>query len=345
MVRRGNRSWEIWQAATDYVVNLMLHDAGFTVPKWVKYFDEKYRGLNVEQVCLLLEKEAEKKPKQPDQPGQPQQGDGGQMGGVGDQSQPGSEPGEGQEKFAPSYGDPGGTGEVLDAAPPYDQAAKDQIADEWQVFTRQAASVARRQGAGTLPGFIEEILAELTHPRVDWRHTLRRFVDPNASTQDFSTSFPNRRMMAMGYFVPGLISDGINHIGIVIDTSGSIDYEWLKLFGGGVQDMLDEGAVDKITLIFADTSVRQSVEYSKGDIIDFNVKGRGGTEFAPTFNWLNENAPDIAAAIYFTDLDCSNFGPEPTYPVLWACHDSDPRVLKARMERVPFGECLELIEY
>src|ERR1044072_2557041 len=32
MTRRDGREWPLWQAATDYVVNLLLHKAGFKVP-------------------------------------------------------------------------------------------------------------------------------------------------------------------------------------------------------------------------------------------------------------------------------------------------------------------------
>lgn len=381
MTRRGNRRWDLWQAATDYVVNLMLHDAGFTVPKWVKYFDQKYRGLNVEQIYNLLEQEEQKQQKEnEDQPGDDQcNGNGNQdpstpspdlsgdtgtspttpddsveqdAGSGTGETTPGGQPSESSDgtsspesttdKYAPAHGDPGGCGEVLDATPPHDQAALDAIADEWQVYTRQAVNVARRQGEGVLPGFIEELVDVLNTPQTDWRIELRQFVDPS-STKDYSWVSPNRRMMAQGYYVPGLISDGINHIALLIDTSGSIDYEWLRKFGCEAQAALDDGAIDRITLIFIDEQVHRTAEYTKGELIDFTCQGRGGTEFAPGFDWLNKNEPNVSAAIYFTDLDCHTFGPEPTYPVLWAAYDSNPHVLKARMAKVPFGQCVELM--
>jgi predicted metal-dependent peptidase len=94
-------------------------------------------------------------------------------------------------------------------------------------------------------------------------------------------------------------------------------------------------------VIFADERVHRTAEYVRGELIDFTCEGRGGTDFAPTFAWINENAPDVSAAIYFTDLDCSTYGEEPTYPVLWAAY-GDPRMLKLFAPRVPFGEVMEL---
>lgn len=386
MTRRNGRTWELWQAATDYVVNLMLEKAGFVVPKWVKYFDRKYDGLNVEQVYQILEQEQQKQQQQNQQP-QPQSGANGQQGddqcesstgkdgdpsdsnsndGTSSTSKDGNAPGEpggstptssagndssdssdgtgtpaGTEPLPPSFGDPGGCGEVLDAAPPQDKAAQDAVADEWQVYTRQAANIARRQGEGRTPGYIEEVINVLNESQTNWREALRRFVDPS-STKDFSWANPNRRMMGLGYYTPGQISDGVSHVAMLIDSSSSVDTEWLRKFGGEVQSAMDEGVIDKLTLIFIDEVVQHVAEYTKSDIVDFTVKGRGGTRFAPGFRWLEDNAPDVTAAIYFTDLDSTDFGPEPSYPVLWAAYDSDPRALKRRIERVPFGEVIEL---
>jgi predicted metal-dependent peptidase len=423
MTRRNGRRWDLWQAATDYVVNWMLHEAGFKVPGWVKYFDPTYAGLNVEEVYRILENKqkqqeqdqpqasgnGDKEPKwEPDaeteetedekteadntenpndkhgkdsddeadanedeeskdnepsddsslgsnsDPGSPsddstEPGNGADEAadGEGTQEAQGSgghsnQTGQGIKALAPSYGDPGGCGEVLDAAPPHDTDTLDNVAGEWQVYTRQAANIARRAGEGKVPGFIEEIVEELNSPQTDWRDVLRRFVDPMTSTKDYSWVRPNVRLMSLGYFTPGLISDGINHVVLSIDSSYSIDSDWLRQFGGESQAALDDGAIDKVTVIFADTGVRKVDEYSKGEIIDFTVPGRGGTNFSPTFDWINENLTDVSAVIYFTDLDCTDFGPEPAYPVLWAAYDTNPIAIKQRMDNVPFGEVIEL---
>ena len=82
-----------------------------------------------------------------------------------------------------------------------------------------------------------------------------------------------------------------------------------------------------------------------GDLIQFKPIGRGGTKFAPAFEWLKENEPDISGAVYVTDLDVysGDFGDPPPFPVLWAVH-GDSRELTQRMDNVPFGECIEIAE-
>lgn len=244
----------------------------------------------------------------------------------------------GKSSTGPS--DPGRCGEILDAAPDHDEGAIAEAEAEWEVIVRQAVNIAKKQNAGTVPGFLEEVVTDLADPRTDWREVLRRFVDPS-STKDYSWARPNRRLMSQGYFNPGLVSDGINHVAILVDTSGSIDQGALRVFGGETQAALDEGAIDKVTVVFADTRVNRIAEYAKGDRIDFTVQGRGGTAFSPAFAWVNENAPDIAAAIYFTDLECDDFGAEPLYPVLWAAY-GDPRSIKASAAALPFGECVDV---
>jgi len=242
---------------------------------------------------------------------------------------------------APTREDPRSLGDVHDAAPAHDQAALDEATEEWAVYTRQAANVARRAGEGRLPGYLEELVTVMNTPKVDWRTMLRRFVDPS-TTKDYSWAQPNKRYMSMGLYTPGLISDGVNHVGFLVDSSGSVSSEWLAKSGAEVQGALDDGAIDKVTVVMCDDKVHTAKEFVKGEVVDFTVKGRGGTRFSPAFDWLDKNAPDVTVAVYLTDLDCSDFGPQPAYPVLWAVYGYDPRHVQSNIERVPFGECVAL---
>jgi predicted metal-dependent peptidase len=237
-----------------------------------------------------------------------------------------------------SQGDPGRCGEILDAAPPHDKAALSEAEGEWEIAVRQAVNIAKKQG--DMPGFINEIIEHLNDPQVSWHDVLDRFVDPS-NTKDFSWMNPSRRMMAQGYYTPGVVTDGVSHVGMVVDSSGSVDTGLLAKIGADVQGALDTGRIDRLTVIFCDTRVTKHDEYSTGDVIDWTVPGRGGTAFRPAFEWLNENAPDIQCAIYLTDMDCADYGIAPAYPVLFMGY-GDPRALKAHMARAPFGECIEV---
>jgi predicted metal-dependent peptidase len=152
----------------------------------------------------------------------------------------------------------------------------------------------------------------------------------------------------MGIWSPGTVDDGIGHIVVAVDDSGSVDRNMLARFGGECQAILDEGIVDKITLVIADDGVHHCAEYSRGDILDFaEALGRGGTSYTPTFRYVADNVDqDVTGLVYFTDLDCTTFGAEPDYPVLWAAYEQPlfRHLLPGRFKTVPFGDCMELTE-
>jgi len=263
--------------------------------------------------------------------------------GEGD-GQPGQgQPGQGGGKPKPSTcGDPGGCGEVLDA--PGDAAEVAAQAAHWETITRQAIHVAAKH-AGSLPGHIERLASELGKPQQNWREILRRFVDQSA-TFDYSFKQPDRRFGHTDYILPGQVSDGTHHVLIAVDTSGSINDTALSRFRTEAQALLDEGAVDKITVIDCDAKVNTVAEFESGDLIKMVNNGGGGTSFKPVWEWLDKNPNDAAAVVYFTDLEpCDGFGNEPALPVLWAAYAnsySGPAELRQRMKTVPFGECIEI---
>jgi predicted metal-dependent peptidase len=239
--------------------------------------------------------------------------------------------------------DPSGCGEILDAVPEADAGSLAEQEADWDVRVRQAVNVAAKT-AGTVPGFLAPIVEQNKEAKHDWRQELRRFIDPS-QRKEYSWSRPNRRFLSAGLILPGFVSDGVNHLAWIVDTSSSIDLEALARASAEGQAGLDEGAVDKITVVYCDAAVQRVDAFFPGDLIEFKPVGRGGTKFAPAFEWLKDNEPGISGAVYVTDLDVysSDFGDEPPFPVLWAVH-GDPRERTQRMANVPFGECIEIAE-
>ena len=55
------------------------------------------------------------------------------------------------------------------------------------------------------------------------------------------------------------------------------------------------------------------------------VRGRGGTDFRPGFEWLNAQDIQPTVSLYFTDLKCSDYPEtEPDFPVLWMNYSEPP---------------------
>lgn len=313
MTRRGNRDPRRWNRAADYIVNDDIKAAGFVLPSGHLY-DAKYHGMSTEEVYERLP---------PETP---------QSGGDGGQAQ------QGQGDL-----DPGGCGSVIDAAKPYDKAGQAQMAATWEGNVRMAANVAMANNAGKLPGYLERLVSQLKKPRVSWRTLTRNFID-NSTTKDFSWARPNRRTVGTGVLLPGYVSDRLNHLVMVADTSGSISQEVLNVFVSEVAGALDEGSTDKLTVIYADDGVRHVDEFNSGDLVQAgNIKslGGGGTDFTGSFKWIKDHAPDASCVIYLTDLMTSGFGEDPQCPTLWGAYLPDSAYAQYA-EKVPFGICVQI---
>lgn len=332
--RRGNRDPKQWNVAADYAINRDLVAAGFTLPKSA-LLSPRFDGMGAEAIYSALAKEQAAQPQPAPGAGQPQQGQ--QQASGGQQGQQGGQPGQGQpngpgQPGGPAGDDPGGCGGVMDADP--DAGGMQEAESDWQARARQAVNVAKAHNAGTVPGDLVRLVETLNAPRNDWRAILRRFIDESAR-RDFSWTRPNRRHIAAGLHLPGYVPDGLNRLVILVDTSGSIDADILASFAGEISAAVDDGAADAVTVVYADTKVRQVEEYQAGDMLELRPIGGGGTDFRDAFRWIADNAPDASAVVHFTDLECSQWGDEPPCPVLWAQWGDSRRV-------PPFGEVLAI---
>lgn len=245
---------------------------------------------------------------------------------------------EPQDEQQPS--DPGGCGEVLDAVPEYDEAGREAEAAKWEVRVRQAIAVEKGRNEGQVPEQLKRMFEAVTTSTVNWRDVVRRFID-SKNRVDFSWSKPNKRYLAQGFIIPGVVPDGVNCVALLVDTSGSMDEKALGRVGREVQAALDEGAVQEVVVVYCDTRVQGFARYQQGDVIKFDPLGGGGTKFSPAFEWVARNEMDVSAIIYFTDLGCSDFGEEPVVPVLWAAYGNAEGL---RQKKLPFGELIILTD-
>lgn len=374
MTRRQHRDPKLWNIAGDFAINTDLLAAGFTLPK-TDCIDKngRFKGMNSEKIYEALRQQQQQQPPPPPPPPPPpsdEDGDGaegqgddesdddadqeaGDQSGEGDDGEPGDDkPGEGSGDGEGEGGDeaqdngagkpfecpdPGMCGGVMDGASESDPVENDKLDKEWEINVRQAMNVA---AAGTLPGALQAIAKQIAHRAIDWREVLCRFID-DATTRDYRWTRPNKRMLGIGYTLPSLVRESIAHVGMVIDTSGSIfDEVTFGKFCTEAQAALDEGRIEKITVIQCDVRVTCINEFYSGDIIELNIDGGGGTRFSPAFQWFEDEAPDVSAIIYFTDLYCSDFAVEPACPVLWAVHGPDQEY---RPKVLPFGERVDLV--
>ena len=103
-----------------------------------------------------------------------------------------------------------------------------------------------------------------------------------------------------------------------VDTSGSVDKVTLAQLLAEVQAIADELQPAQVHVLSCDTRVRSIDTYERGEPIDSDLIGGGGTRFQPVFDAIAELDAQPAAIIYLTDLE----GPDavdPEIPTIWAC--------------------------
>ena len=228
--------------------------------------------------------------------------------------------------------DPGKCGGVLDH-PDMDgtQGKANTIETQLTVAINQASEQAKAQGK--LSGNLETLVNGVTQPKVDWKAVLARFLRAN-NKADFTWQKPNRRMIANGLYLPSMYNPCLEEVCIVCDTSGSRTDEELNQDLGEISYILRELNPERIHLIQCDYEVNKDEEYSRESLpLEVTFEGRGGTAFEPAFTYINEKYPHTAAVIYLTDLEASDFGDKPQYPVLWITNYS---------EEAPFGEIIKI---
>lgn len=187
---------------------------------------------------------------------------------------------------------------------------KDTLKEKVRQAVNKAAEKAR--GAGQMSGEHELLVSELNKATaIDWRAQLKRFVARSIETKiDTSKKKRNRRY---GIIYPGAIKEEQLHIGVAIDTSGSVSDEALKQF------MVEVGHIAKyakVTVVQADSEVKTSYEYNPKK--EYKMQGRGGTAYQPALDFFSKIKGGVDGVIYLGDMDSADSPKKPKYPVLWA---------------------------
>ena len=149
---------------------------------------------------------------------------------------------------------------------------------------------------GHIPGELKELIERLRvvePPAFPWKQYLRRFV----GNSSISYTKKLRRKYNKRYTAnPGLKIKFKNHICVGVDTSGSVSNSELKEFMNELCHMHKTG--HQITVVQCDTSINSVEVFNPKK--DWEIKGRGGTDFQPVIDHYNEKK-EYTALIYLTD--------------------------------------------
>jgi predicted metal-dependent peptidase len=321
MFRRQHRDPKLWNIACDHAINLMLLAMGYKLPRH-GYHDPKFRDMSAEQIYALLVEE---------QPPQPQGGGGGgdpsDAGDGGDQPQPG-EGGSDAPSKAPAAAGQGVTGIGADLIEEDfdDPAAARAAEDAVKASIVQAVNAGRM--AGDIPAGLKRALDELIHPPVSWEDVLRPYMQ-SLVAEDESWSRRNRRYSSV--YLPSRSSPSLGKAVVIGDTSGSITDEDLKLIGGAVVSIVEDTHPEVIHMLWADRVVAGRQVFERGDVVELEPVGGGGTDMRVPLAEAAQYEPDVCILI----TDGRTPWPEtpPEFPVVTLC-TSDMAV--------PFGEVIRV---
>lgn len=172
------------------------------------------------------------------------------------------------------------------------------------------AELTRRWG--TLPGAIRQRVVANRQPRLDYRAVLRRFRLSVLSTRRRLTRMkPSRRY---GFLYMGSRYDFRTRLLVAVDVSGSMSKRDMAM-GFSLVNRFFKYGVEEIDVIAFDTAVHGEALSLKRARREFEIQGRGGTDFNAPLVYLDQH-PGYDGLIVFTD----GFAPAPRPPKTKGTH-------------------------
>ena len=277
--RRGDRDPQLWNIANDFCVNgdLVKHNVGEKITSVPCLYDRKYDGMSSEEVYDALYQNATKI----------------DIGKMLDQLIDEHLDGEGDED-----GGENGEGSGRPKLTPEEkQAIKDEIKEA------MLAAAATVDGAGNLPLGVKRLIQQLTEPQLNWREILRMNLESTIKA-DYTWMRASRKGWHMDAVMPGQKPDEMIDVAVMLDASGSISPDMLKDFLSEIQGIMDSFPSYKIHVVTFDTDCYNPAQYDSDNLdsmIDYEVKGGGGTDFDCMFTYLKEQEITPRRLIVFTD--------------------------------------------
>jgi predicted metal-dependent peptidase len=320
-LRRGDRDPKGWNAAADYVINLMLQQAGFAVIEG-GLLNADFAGWSTERVYQLIMTQA-------------------QQALCVTLTLKGAPVAGGDVPSLHDYIPEGAGGSVQDMmgedGKTLSQAERSQKEGELAVTLRQALRAQGLvQGAAGLTAPFARVV-ESRPAGFDARTELAAFLTMTIGRDDYAWSRPNPRYLSAGVCLPSLsASQALVDVIVAIDTSGSVTPSLLSFVAGACEDLLAAYPQTLLRIVYCDSEVRSTEEVTIHDcpVTLSQAQGGGGTRFNPVFEWVAENGYQPTFLLYMTDLA----GPEPEdpgYPVVWLA-------ISSMFPTPPFGRRIDL---
>jgi predicted metal-dependent peptidase len=314
--RRGDRDPTLWNYAADYVINLILHNHGYSFQDMNLLLDFRFAGMSTEQVYDILVSENFQPPPNMQQLCEDN------LDPVGSNN-----PQQGIDQA----GIPSLAGDIR----PLPKSV-DHITQMGKlVQARQMEKMSQPAGQpGFLPGELELIIEDFLNPILPWETLLQNHFT-ELSNDDYSWRKPSRRYE--DEYLPSLSADnGLEHVLYAIDVSGSTTDGMVKRSNSEIAYIHSQFSPKRLTIITFDTKIQDVFEFTDEDVFEkIAIHGRGGTNLEPVLEYIEEHRP--SASVIFTDLYCKPMSRDPNTPVIWVCVGNE-------RAKVDFGKLIHIPE-
>lgn len=327
-LRRGGRHSKAWNAAADFVINLMLEEAGFSIIEGA-LLCRQFAGQSTEQVYQTIIQHAEEQLAQARTSSSPGYG--------GPEDQPGDRSLE--------IGDfiPEGAGGLVEDMRGEDgrdlsQAARSRAEGDLAVTLHQALRAAAAvRGDAVLRSAVSRTVQQPVATGFDARVELAELLSSAAGRDEYTWAKPNRRYLPSGVYLPGLAeSSSLVDPILAIDTSASITPRLLRFMAGFCEDLLATFPDTVLRIVYCDSDVRSHEEITFYDlpVTLSRAQGGGATRFTPVFEWVLAHGYQPRFLLFLTDL-LGDRPTDPGYPVVWLNVSRSP-------VQPPFGRRIDL---
>ena len=324
--RMNGRDSQLWNSATEYVINHILLKMGFEpIEGWL--YDSKYAGMSAEDVYRLLGDKSKEEQDQINKQGQES---------TGSVEEPKGEDGSPLTDQERSEGIQAAQSDMQKAADMLDR--KINGIEKSDTLTDQSKKEQLEEiGAGF--GEFKNRITDFNRSNVDWKSIARQFIFADAASDydDSELDLDEMFIHDYDYIIPDIVNEEFGNIALCLDVSGSL-YHLAKQVASECFHALEE--INRGSLLCYHISTRiHSKELLTKDSEIKEIMG-GGTNFDCFFNKeLVEEEFPAKAIIFVTDgyVDFRNWI-QPEVPVLWLLTCANVNF----ENNVPFGETVRM---
>lgn len=304
----GRMSW-LWQLATDHAINAMLVENGFALPPRVNY-DPRFEGMYAEAIYAQFKDEIKNEEFSDDEDNDT---------GYNENNQ------RKRDELQSAEGDR----DPDKKRPPMEVENR---VDEtlFEHFEKSVREIMEKQGETPLG--LERFFIPSPEARIDWRSELSHALNRHLQS-DYRLLPPSKKLLYDRIYLPSPTSETLDLI-IAVDSSGSVDEALLGMFIAEVESLLETFADYRIELLVCDAKLQSHRQFYPGEPVVFDLKGGGGTDFRPVFEWCERHAPLAPLLLYFTDLDGRFPDAAPFIDTVWIAPNGE--------HTAPFGRVIRM---